>query len=109
MTQHQVFARPIVHSERHSSAGLPHIGIFVPTRWEDVGIASAAMLAIGIPFVAFANLVLFHFYVRGSFVLDSGLLASLMWHSNAALTQPARPCGCSFFSTRVSPLFLHVC
>ena len=24
------------------------------------------MLAIGIPFVAFANLILFHFYARGS-------------------------------------------
>jgi hypothetical protein len=55
-----------MHSERHPSGGLPHIGIFVPARWEDVGIAAAAMLAIGIPFVAFANLVLFHFYARGS-------------------------------------------
>jgi len=35
--------------------------IFAPVRWEDVGIAAAAMLAIGIPFVAFTNLVLFHF------------------------------------------------
>ena len=94
-----------MHSERHSSGGLPHLGIFVPARWEDVGIAAAAMLAIGIPFVAFANLVLFHFYVRGSFVLDSGLLASLMWHSNAALTQPASLGGGSFFGTHVSLLF----
>src|SRR5580765_4518081 len=95
-----------MHSERHSSAGLPHIGIFVRARWEDVGIAAAAMLAIGIPFVAFTNLVLFHFYVRGSFVLDSGLLASLMWHSNAALTQPASLGGGSYFGTHTSLLFL---
>jgi hypothetical protein len=96
-----------IRSERHSSAGLPPIGIFVPTRWEYVGIAAAAMLAIGIPFVAFENLVLFHFYTRGGFVLDSGLLASLIWHSDAALTQPAS-LGGSFFGTHVSLLFLPV-
>lgn len=95
-----------MHSKRRSSAGLPHMGILVPARWEDVSIAAAAMLAIGIPFVAFANLVLFHFYARGSFVLDSGLLASLMWHSNAALTQPASLGGGSFFGTHVPLLFL---
>ena len=31
---------------------------FVPVRWEDVSVAAAAMLAIGIPFVAFTILVL---------------------------------------------------
>jgi hypothetical protein len=95
-----------MHAERHSSAGLPWIAIFVHVRWEAVGIAAAAMLAIGIPFAAFADLVLFHFYVRGSFVLDSGLLASLTWHSNAALTQPASLGGGSFFGTHLSLLFL---
>ncbi len=64
------------------------------------------MFAIGIPFVAFANLVLFHFYAQGSFVLDSGLLASLIWHSDAALTQPANLGGGSYFGTHVSLLFL---
>jgi hypothetical protein len=95
-----------MHSGRHSSAGLPHTDIFVAARWEYVSIAAAAMLAIGIPFVAFANLVLFQFYARGSFVLDSGLLASLMWHGDAALTQPASLGGGSFFGTHVSLLFL---
>ena len=95
-----------MYSERHSSAGLPRAGIFVPARWEDVGLAAAATLAIGIPFVAFANLVLFQFYARGSFVLDSGLLASLMWHGNAVLTQPASLGGGSFFGTHVSLIFL---
>jgi hypothetical protein len=79
-----------------------------PVRWENVGIAAAAMLAIGVPFVAFANLVLFHFYVRGSFVLDTGLLASLMWHGNATLTQPESLGGGSFFGTHVSLLFLPI-
>jgi hypothetical protein len=95
-----------MRSERHSSAGLAHIGSFAPARWKALGIAAAAMLAIGIPFVAFTNLVLYHFYERGSFVLDTGLLASLMWHSDAALTQPASLGGSSFFGTHVSLLFL---
>jgi hypothetical protein len=95
-----------MHSQSHSSAGLPQSGIFVLARWENVAIAASAMLAIGIPFVAFRNLALFHFYTRGSFVLDSGLLASLIWHGNAALTQPASLGGGSFFGTHVSPLFL---
>jgi hypothetical protein len=95
-----------MHSDRHSSTGSPQIGISVAARWEYVGIAAAAMLAIGTPFVAFANLVLFHFYARGSFVLDSGLLASLMWRGDAALTQPSILGGGSFFGTHVSLLFL---
>jgi hypothetical protein len=97
-----------MRSERHSSAGFPHVGMVISAPWESVGIAASATLAIGIPFVAFANLVLYHFYTRGSFVLDSGLLASLMWHSDAALTQPASLGGGSFFGTHVSPLFLPV-
>jgi hypothetical protein len=95
-------------SERRSSAGLPHIGAFVPNRWEYPGIAAAAIVAVGLPFLAFANLVLFHFYVQGSFVLDTGLLASLMWHTDAVLTQPASLGGASFFGTHVSLLFLPV-
>ena len=93
-----------MQAEHHSSAGLARLG--VSARWEDVGIAAAAILAVGIPFAAFTNLVLFHFYARGSFVLDSGLIASLMWHSDAALTQPASVGGGSFFGTHVSLLFL---
>jgi hypothetical protein len=95
-----------MHSDRQSSSGSPQIGISVAARWEYVGIAAAAMLAIGTPFVAFANLVLFHFYARGSFVLDSGLLASLMWRGDAALTQPSILGGGSFFGTHVSLVFL---
>ena len=79
---------------------------FSPALWESVHIGAAAMLAVGIPFVAFTNLVLFHFYARGSFVLDSGLLASLMWHSDATLTQPASLGGGSYLGTHTSLLFL---
>jgi hypothetical protein len=95
-----------MHSGRHSSAGRPRLGLFVSVRWEQVNLAAAGMLAIGIPFVAFTNLVLFHFYVRGSFVLDSGLLASLMWHTDALLSQPASVGGGSYFGTHMSLLFL---
>ncbi len=65
-----------------------------------------AVACVGLPFTAFTRLVLFHFYTRGAFLLDSGLLASLMWHSDAALTQPASLGGGSFFATHVTPLFL---
>src|ERR1700757_4672390 len=95
-----------MHAERSESASLPHPGVLVSVRWEDASLVAATLLAIGIPFVAFANLVLFHFYVRGSFVLDSGLLASLMWHSDAALTQPASLGGGSYLGTHLSLLFL---
>jgi len=95
-----------MHAERSASPGLPHPGMLVSLRWEDASLVAATLLAIGIPFVAFANLVLFHFYVRGSFVLDSGLLASLMWHSDAALTQPASLGGASYLGTHLSLLFL---
>jgi hypothetical protein len=94
----------LVDGESPSAAG-GAVGL-VSARWEDVSIAAAATLAIGIPFVAFANLVLSHFYAQGSFVLDSGLLASLMWHTDAALTQPASVGGGSYFGIHVSPLFL---
>ena len=95
-----------MHPERHSSAALPRIGKLVPARLENVTLAAAAMFAVGIPFAAFTNLVLFHFYSRGSFVLDTGLLASLMWHSDAALTQPGSLGGSSYFGTHVALLFL---
>ncbi len=95
-----------MHSERHASSSLLKTGIFGSARWEYLGLVAAATLAIGIPFVAFTNLVLFHFYSQGGFVLDSGLLAYLMWHSDAALTQPLSLGGSSYFGTHVSLLFL---
>jgi hypothetical protein len=95
-----------MHSGRHSSSAWPRLGLFVSIRWEQASLAAAGMFAIGIPFVAFTNLVLFHFYVRGSFVLDSGLLASLMWHTDALLSQPASVGGGSYFGTHMSLLFL---
>ncbi|MGI4800529.1 MAG: hypothetical protein ACRYG8_42180 [Janthinobacterium lividum] len=67
---------------------------------------TATVVTVALPWVAFTNMVLFHFYVRGAFVLDSGLLGFLTWRSNAALTQPDSLGGGSFFAIHVAPLFL---
>ena len=53
-----------------------------------ISIAVAGVIAVALPFAGFTSLMLVHFYVRGSFLMDTGLLASLMWHSDAALTMP---------------------
>ncbi|MGI4800880.1 MAG: hypothetical protein ACRYG8_44025 [Janthinobacterium lividum] len=66
----------------------------------------ATVVTVVLQLVAFTDLVLFHFYQRGGFLLDSGLLASLTWHSDAALTQPDSLGGTSFFAIHVVPLFL---
>ena len=71
-------------------------------------IALVGSVAFGVPFVLFYRLILFHFYVRGSFVLDTGLLASLMWHNTPALTVPASTGGFSFFEQHVSPVLVLV-
>jgi hypothetical protein len=71
-------------------------------------LALAAAVAFGVPFVLFYRLILFHFYVRGSFLLDTGLLASLMWHNTAALVTPASVGGFSFFEQHVSPVLILV-
>ncbi len=70
--------------------------------------AVAAGMVVGVPFALFYRLILFHFYVRGSFVLDTGLLASLMWHNTAALQVPASTGGFSFFEQHVSPVLVLV-
>ena len=48
----------------------------------------AAVIVFGVPFAMFYRLIMFHFYVRGGLLFDSGLLASLMWHSPIALPMP---------------------
>ena len=69
-------------------------------------IALAASVVFGVPFVLFDRLILFHFYVRGSFLLDTGLLASLMWHNTAALMMPPSTGGFSFFEQHVAPVLV---
>lgn len=72
-------------------------------------LVAATSVTAALPFVAFTRMVLFHFYARGAFLFDTGLLAFLTWHSDAALTQPASLGGTSFFAIHVVPLFLLVC
>jgi hypothetical protein len=96
---------------RHSSGRLPP-GLDV--AWLPAGfigaicsraqIILAAILVFGVPFAAFYRLILFHFYVRGSFLLDTGLLASLMWNSDATLSLPPGLGSRSFFADHFSPL-----
>ena len=78
----------------------------LPVRLNALNIAAGCGLATGLPFVGFARLVLFHFYARGSFLLDSGLLAFLTWHNDMSLTRPDSFSSGSFFATHMSPLFL---
>jgi hypothetical protein len=68
----------------------------------------AAIPVFAIPLILFARLILFHFYVRGSFLLDSGLLASLMWHSAPNLPLPASLGGLSYFAFHVAPVLLAI-
>src|SRR5260370_25758029 len=64
-----------------------------------------AAATFAVPFAAFTSLVLYHFYVRCSFLLDSGLLAYLAAHGGAALPTPHVLRGQSFFATHLTPVF----
>jgi hypothetical protein len=65
----------------------------------------ATIVALAVPYLVFSRAVLFHFYVRGAPVLDSGLLADLLWHGDAWLRLPRVVGGGSYFATHVVPLF----
>ena len=80
----------------------------IRSRAAVINIVLAAFVATGIPFVAIVRLMLVHFYIRGAFLLDSGLLASLVWHTDLRLTMPASMGGASYFATHFSPLLLLV-
>jgi hypothetical protein len=71
-------------------------------------IPCVAIAVFGVPFILFYRLILFHFYVRGSFPQDTGLLASLMWHSTSALNLPPSLGGFSFFAQHVAPVLILV-
>jgi hypothetical protein len=75
------------------------------TSFLPIGIAAVAVF--GLPFAMFYRLMLFHFYIRGGMLSDTGLLGSLMWH-NPALRLPPSLGGESFFAFHVAPLFLIV-
>jgi hypothetical protein len=67
----------------------------------------AAALAVGIvPFAAYATLILYHFYVKGGFLWDSGLLAFLVGASDPRLPVPPIMSDGSFFAIHVTPIFV---
>jgi len=69
-----------------------------------VQIILAAVIVFGVPFALFYRLILYHFYVRGGFLIDTGLLGSLMWHNTLALELPSSLGGHSFYAIHVAPL-----
>src|SRR5437899_5235757 len=67
---------------------------------------AVALLVAGVPFVAFTTLVLYHFYIKGAFFWDSGLLAFLMSAADPRLLTPAVFGGESFYATHFAPIFV---
>lgn len=64
----------------------------------------AGLTVFTIPFLAYANFVLNHFYHFGAVLLDTGLLADLAWHKPFWLPTPPIVGGQSFYAIHVSPL-----
>src|SRR3989440_1230491 len=70
-------------------------------------VVRAIALAVGIvPFAAYATLILYHFYIRGGFLWDSGLLAFLIGASDPRLPVPPIMADGSFFAIHVAPIFV---
>ena len=67
----------------------------------------AAALTVGIvPFAAYATLILYHFYIKGAFLWDSGLLAYLVGASDPRLPVPPIMTDGSFFAIHMTPIFV---
>lgn len=75
---------------------------------QEAGLAFAVVVAIGVPFAAFTGLLLHHFYISGSFLLDAGWTAYLLTHGGLSLTFPTALRGESYFIFHVSPLFVAI-
>ncbi len=70
--------------------------------WELV----AALAVFGLPFAAFSNLILYHFYIKGSFLYDSGLFAFLMSQTDPLLPTPLAFGGGSYLAIHFAPIFV---
>src|SRR5918911_3926468 len=67
----------------------------------------AAALAVGIvPFAAYTTLILYHFYIKGAFLWDSGLLAYLVGASDPVLPVPPIMTDGTFFAIHITPIFV---
>ncbi len=62
------------------------------------------VVAVVLPYLAYSNFVLNHFYHYGAVLLDTGLLADLAWHKPLWLPMAPMFGGQSFYGTHVSPL-----
>jgi len=95
-----------------SAASIPHPHQSAPVRAAALAsvipVVLAGACAAALPLTLFYRLILVHFYVRGAVLLDSGLLASLMWHSPISLPMPESLGGSSFFAIHVAPLLLAI-
>ena len=65
---------------------------------------AALACAVVVPYCAFSNFVLNHFYHYGAVLLDTGLLADLAWRKPWWLPTAPLFGGQSFYATHVSPL-----
>jgi hypothetical protein len=70
--------------------------------------AFAPIFVAGVPFAAYAVLVLHHFYLSGAFYYDTGMLGFLMTRGGPALRLPSVDLGASFLAIHVAPL-LAIC
>lgn len=66
----------------------------------------AALAVFGLPFAGFTGLVLFHFYIKGGFFLDSGLFAFLISQTDPSLLTPRVFGGGSFLPVHFVPIFV---
>lgn len=67
---------------------------------------AGAIATLAVPFAAYTGFVLYHFYTRGSFVLDAGLEAFLASHGGLTLPYPASLGGGSYLRSHVVPVFM---
>ena len=65
--------------------------------------AVAYLLGLGLTFFLSVRYLLAHFY-KGGYILDSGLLAQLVWR-NPTATSEHTVTGTTYYATHVCPLF----
>jgi hypothetical protein len=70
--------------------------------------ASIGIVVFAVPFIIFGAIVLHHFYVTGSFLLDAGWTAYLITHGGLRLRFPNSLGGISYFVVHISPIFIAV-